>query len=90
MTTEYDRHDRDGKRLLATHLREPVHRAVKMLAAEQGTTNVALIYEAVGLLLTAHGKPVPPDIDAELAEHRRDKISVRVENLRRKYTMDWE
>lgn len=71
-----DRPDREGKRLVAFHAHEPVHRAVKILAAEQGTTNTALLYEAVGLLLTAHGKTLPSEIETELAEQRRDKISV--------------
>jgi hypothetical protein len=76
-----DRHDREGKRLVAFHAHEPVHRAVRTLAAEQGTTNTALLYEAVGLLLTAHGKPLPSEIEAVLADQRRDKFSTTLGRL---------
>ena len=73
---------REGKRLLATHVNDAVLRAVKMLAAEQGTTNSALLHEAVGLLLTAHNKSVPYEIDAELVSQRRGTISTTVNKLK--------
>lgn len=73
---------REGKRLLATHVHDAVLRAVKILAAEQGTTNNALLHEAVGLLLTAHNKSVPAEIDAELAGQRRETISTTVNKLK--------
>src|SRR5882762_9070420 len=68
------RPDRDDKTLLAIHAHKPVRRAVNVLAAEQDTTNVALIYEAVGLLLTKHGKPVPSEIETELVRQQRQKL----------------
>jgi transcriptional regulator of met regulon len=80
-TKNSDRPDREGKRLLAIHASEPVHRTLKILAAEQGTTIGALLYEAVGLLLVAYGKPLPLEIDIELAAKRRDKISTAVDRL---------
>ena len=69
--TRNDRPDRDGKRLLATHVDEVTHRAFKTLAAEQGTTSVALMHEAVGLVLAAHGKALPPPIRDHLKTNGR-------------------
>ena len=83
-----ERPDRDGKKLLAVHAHEPVRRAVKILAAEQGTTNVALLYEAVGLLLTAHGKSVPAEIDIELADQQRQRLCVTLQALAHQVTTD--
>ena len=73
-TPKEDRPDRDGKRLLATHVEECVHRAFKTAAAKRGMTSVALMHDAVALALVARGESLPPPIrahvkaDAALAE----------------------
>jgi hypothetical protein len=75
------RPDRENKKLLAFYAHETIRRAVKMLAAEEGTTSVALMYEAVGLLLTAHGKNLPPEIETELEAQGRHQNFVSVARL---------
>lgn len=41
-------------------LPQPMWRTLRILAAEQGTTNLALIREALNALFTKHGKPPVP------------------------------
>ena len=66
-----DRPDREGKRLLATHVDESVHRAFKTLAAEEGATGTAMMHEAIGHLLVAHGRAMPPMIRDHLKANGR-------------------
>ena len=47
---------RDGKHLLGGHFEPEVVRAVKVLAAEEGTTVQALLGEAVDLLMVKRGR----------------------------------
>jgi hypothetical protein len=65
------RPDRHGQRILAAYVDPATHRAFKMLAAEEGTTNVALMHEAVTLVLARHGKPLPQPAIDHLKEHHR-------------------
>jgi hypothetical protein len=50
------RQDRAGKIMVGGHFSAELSRAVKVLAAEQGTTVQALVGEALDLLLRHHGK----------------------------------
>ena len=50
------RQDRAGKIMVGGHFSADLSRAVKVLAAEQGTTVQALVGEALDLLLRHHGK----------------------------------
>lgn len=65
------RQDRGGQRLLSGYVDADTHRAFKMLAAEERTTNVALLHEAVSLVLARHGKPLPTPAREHLKEHGR-------------------
>jgi len=50
------RQDRAGKVMVGGHFSVELSRAVKVLAAEQGTTVQALVGEALDDLLRKHGK----------------------------------
>lgn len=50
------RQDRAGKVMVGGHFTGDLSRAVKVLAAEQGTTVQALVGEALDDLLRKHGK----------------------------------
>ena len=55
-TPKAARQDRAGKIMVGGHFSAELSRAVKVLAAEQGTTVQALVGEALDLLLRHHGK----------------------------------
>jgi hypothetical protein len=77
-----DRPDRDGKRLLANHIDEETHRAFKSLAAKQGTTSVALMYEAVALVLAAHGERLPTTTQTYLSANGRPTPGATFRNMK--------
>jgi hypothetical protein len=62
---------REGQRLLSGYVDANTLRAVRSLAAEQDTTNIALMHEAVALLLKRHGKPIPDSVLDHLNENHR-------------------
>ena len=66
-----ERPDRDGQRLFSNYVKPDTLRAVKMLAVKQDTTNVALMHEAIALLLKRHGEPIPPSTIERLRETGR-------------------
>ena len=69
--TKGGRPDRAGQKLLSAFVAPATHRAFHMLAAEESTTNVALLHEAVGLVLARHGKPLPQSVIDHLKAHGR-------------------
>jgi antitoxin component of RelBE/YafQ-DinJ toxin-antitoxin module len=81
-TPKDDRPDRDGKRLLATHVDESVHRAFKTAAAKQGMTSVALMHDAVTLALVAHGESLPPTIREHVKSNGNAALAEAIRKLR--------
>ena len=55
-STKPPRQDRAGKSMVGGHFSADLSRAVKVLAAEQGTTVQALVGEGLDLLLRHYGK----------------------------------
>jgi hypothetical protein len=76
-----ERPDRDGKTLVAAWMHEPLKRAVDIGAAERGVPRVAAWHLAVGLMLTAYGKEIPPELDAVLAKAKLPSVRDFVNGL---------
>ena len=66
-----ERTDRQGTVCFSAYVDQTTHRAWKVLAAEEGTTSVALMYEAMAHTFTRHGKQPPKPAVDYLKEHDR-------------------
>jgi hypothetical protein len=66
-----ERHDRDGQRLVSAYMHPDIHRAIRIAAATEGTTNVALLHEGAALVLARHGYQIPKAAVDYLADHHR-------------------
>jgi hypothetical protein len=66
-----ERPDRVGQKGLALFVDPATHRAVNVLVAEQGTTSVAVMHEAIGLVLARHGKELPEPVVEHIKAHHR-------------------
>ena len=62
----------EGKSLLAAHIDKDVHRAFRILAAEQGASNSAMLHKALARLFESYGKPVPRGVRRKLHESGLD------------------
>lgn len=69
--TSIKRTDREGQRVLASYVDSAVHRAFNILAAKESTTSVALMHEAIGLVLARHGEPLPQPVIDHLKQNNR-------------------
>ena len=70
MPEPYQRSDREGTRLLAAHVAEEIHRAVRVRAAKNGTTVVEEMHAALYLLFQTDGNPILAKIEATLERFR--------------------
>ena len=66
-----ERSDRHGQRLLSGYVDAETLRAVKTLAVKQDTTNIALMHEAIALVLDRHGEPIPKSVIEHCEQNHR-------------------
>ena len=63
------RTDRQDKAMLGAHVHESTRRAVKQVAAKEGTTVALLVQEGIGRVLAERHWPLPVDLKRELQSH---------------------
>jgi hypothetical protein len=63
------RSDRQDKAMLGAHVHESTRRAVKEMAAREGTTVALLVQEGIGRVLAERHRALPADLKRELQSH---------------------
>jgi Antitoxin-like ribbon-helix-helix len=66
-----ERPDRHGQRLFSGYVDAETLRAVKTLTAKQDTTNIALMREAIALVLDRHSEPIPKSVIEHCEQNQR-------------------